>query len=165
MKSMTKWTALLLALMLLATACGREQEPAVEDNGPSVNYEDYVKPVTDRKVAECITADEVSAAVGVPMSVAGSVSDDTVNYQSADALYMVTVAMEFSTYEQIEAVAVDPTAGWTRQENVAEVAFWSEDSSELIAYYEGYGISVYFSRPNRSAMLAVLRAVLEDLDQ
>lgn len=161
---MKKWSIvllLILSLTLLVTACGKGSDQG--DTDPAINYEDYVKPVTDRKAADCITAGQVSTALGVPMTAAGDTADDMVNFQSEDGLYMVTVSLQLSSYEAIEAIAMDPNGGWTRQEGVAEGAFFSGDGGELIAYYDGYGISVYFSQPNRDAMLYVLDAVMENL--
>ena len=57
MKKASKRLWICLALTLLLTACGEPAAPpAAEDEGPTVNYEDYVQSVTDRKITDLISA-------------------------------------------------------------------------------------------------------------
>ena len=53
MNKASKRLWICLALTLLLTACGETAAPpAAEDEGPTVNYEDYIQSVTDRKITD-----------------------------------------------------------------------------------------------------------------
>ena len=71
---MKKILALLLAMLMLMmglAACGETADAPdtpEEDPGPSINYEDYVKPVVDRRVEDLITPEELSAIMTVDVT-------------------------------------------------------------------------------------------------
>ena len=163
MKRIAKWTALLLALALLTTACGGEQ-PADEDNGPTINYNDYVKPVTDRKIGDLITLDEVSAALGYSVAQTGSYTDSTVSYQSEDGLHMITLTLENMTRGDFDNITSDPAVVWMLQEGLGEVAYWDTPHTELIAYQNGYAVSMSVYNIADAAMLQIMETILTRLN-
>lgn len=162
MKKFRTVCLVIVALMLLVTACGGQ---SAENTDPDVNYNDYVKPITDRKITDCITARQVSDAVGVPMSIVGDLkdADATATYQSGDAYYMVTLSIKNSSYDEVKAIATDPNGGWVRTEGIGEVAFWSGDHTELIACADGYAVSVSAVNLDTAVMQTIMNTVLNSL--
>lgn len=147
MMKTAKIAALLLAALLLLTACGAESTEdkggtttTTADTGPSINYEDYIDPVVDRSVADLITAEELSTLMSVEV-IPVITTDSVATYQSEGGYYMVTVALENKTRAAFDTMVAD--AGYeTARFGVGEVAYWSADRMELIAYQNGYAVSV-----------------------
>ena len=147
MMKTAKIAALLLAALLLLTGCGGGDSSdkggtttTTADTGPSINYEDYIDPVVDRSVADLITAEELSALMSVEVTPVIT-TDSVVTYQSEGGYYMVTVALENKTRAAFDAMVAD--AGYeTALPGVGEAAYWSADQMELIAYQDGYAVSV-----------------------
>ena len=164
MKRMTKWVALLLALMLLATACGGEQQPAEEDNTPNIDYNDYIKPVTDRKIGDLIALSEVSDALGYAVTQTGSNTDSTVSFQSEDGRHMITLTLENRTQSEFDAIISAPSAVWTPQEGISETVYWNQPHTELIAYRNGYAVSMSVYNIADAAMLQMMGMILDRLN-
>ena len=165
MNRMMKLLSLLAAMLLLLTACGGGDTSdkggtttTTEDTGPSINYEDYIDPVVDRSVADLITAEELSALMSVDVT-AVITTDAMVTYQSENGYYMVTLSLENKTRDEFDALVADVTQ-WIPVTDIGEAARWSVDQLELIAYKNGYAVSVsgYHVIPGciESIMLRVL---------
>lgn len=163
MKLLWKWFSLLLALTLMLTACGGETPPADEDDGPDVNYEDYVQSVVDRKITDCITQAQVEAQLGYAVNVVGSLNDSTVSYQSEDGRHTLTLTMENMTRGQFDAITTDTSVVWTFQEGLGETAYWDTPHTELIAYQDGYGVSMSVYNIADAAMVGIMEIVLNNL--
>ncbi len=165
MKKIRFILALVLAMTLLVTACGGDVTPPAEqgeDTGPSINYEDYITPVVDRKVSDLITAEELSAIMQVEVT-PNIVTDASVTYLSSNGHYMVTISMENRTRDEFDAMVADTTL-WTPQSGVGEVAYWGVDQSELVAYQGGYALSVYGVHVIPGCLQSIMLQTLKGLE-
>lgn len=161
---------IMLAAALLLTACGDEggsshkggtTTTTTEDAGPSINYEDYIDPVVDRSVADLITAEELSTLMSVDVT-AVITTDSVVTYQSENGFYMVTLALENKTRDEFDAMVVDTTV-WTPATGVGEAAYWGADQLELVAYQDGYAISVSGYHVIPGCMESIMLRLLNNL--
>ena len=167
MKKMTKWLWLVLALVLLLTACsddtGRDRDrDDGEDTGPSINYEDFIDPVVDRKVSDCITTAELAALMQVEEVSLVLDTDAEASYQSADGYYMVTLGLANMTRAEFDTMVSDATV-WTAQDGLGEAAYWGVDQTELVAYQDGYAVSVSGYHVYYGCLQSIMERVLENL--
>lgn len=168
MKKMIKLLSLMLAATLLFAACGgTAPEPSGdknkdEDTGPSINYEDYIDPVVDRKVADLITAEELSDLMDVEVALTQS-TDSEVYYQSENGYYIVRLLLENQTREEFDALVAD-TAVWTPLEGVGEAAYWTADQTELVAYQNGYAVSVWGDHVYYGCLQMIMERLLDRLE-
>ena len=169
MKKTVKILLVLLAMMLVLTACGETGHPSdgkgttstTEDPGPSINYEDYIDPVVDRNVAELITAEELSTLMSVEVAPIIT-TDSVVTYQSENGYYMVTLALENQTRAEFDAiVAGNPV--WTPQSGLGEAAYWGAEQTELIAYQDGYAVSVSGYHVIPGCLQSIMQRLLKNL--
>ena len=169
MKKMMKLTALLLAMLLLLTACGGtdthkdSDKDKDEDTGPSINYEDYIDPVVDRRVADLISAESLSALMGVEVTLTNS-TDSVATYQSENGYYMVTLALENHTRKEFDQMVEDVTI-WTALEGVGEAAYWGLEQAELVAYQSGYAVSVSGYHVIPGCLESIMLRLLDGLQQ
>lgn len=168
---MKKLPALLLALLLLATcatACGEQVDPPVvneedDDPAPSINYEDYIKPVVDRKVSDCITEAELSAMMDVEVKLMIDTAS-AATYQSDNGYYMVTLALESRTRDEFDTMVAD-TAIWTPHAGVGEVAYWGVGQTEIVAYQSGYAVSVSGNNVYYGCLETIMKRLVDSLKQ
>lgn len=166
---MKKLPALLLALLLLATcatACGEQADPPVvneEDPAPSINYEDYIKPVVDRKVSDCITEAELSAMMDVEVKLMIDTAS-AATYQSDNGYYMVTLALESRTRDEFDTMVAD-AAIWTPHAGVGEVAYWGVGQTEIVAYQSGYAVSVSGNNVYYGCLETIMKRLVDSLKQ
>lgn len=168
---MKKLLALLLALLLLATcatACGEKADPPVvneeeDEPAPSINYEDYIKPVVDRKVSDCITEAELSDMMDVEVKLVID-TDSAATYQSDNGYYMVTLALESRTRDEFDAMVADTTL-WTRHVGVGEVAYWGVGQTEMVAYQSGYAVSVSGYNVYYGCLETIMKRLVDSLKQ
>ena len=167
---MKKLLALLLALLLVATfatACGEETPPPVveeeDDTTPSINYEDYVKPVVDRKVSDCITEAELSDMMDVEVKLVID-TDSAATYQSDNGYYMVTLALENQSRAEFDRMVEDTTI-WTPHAGVGEVAYWGLDQTEMVAYQSGYAVSVSGYHVYYGCLETIMKHLVDGLKQ
>ena len=167
---MKKIPALLLALLLLATcatACGEQADPPVvneeDDPAPSINYEDYIKPVVDRKVSDCITEAELSDMMAVEVKLVID-TDSAATYQSDDGYYMVTLALENQSRDEFDAMVADTTI-WTPHAGVGEVAYWGVGQTEMVAYQSGYAVSVSGNNVYYGCLETIMKRLVDSLKQ
>ena len=168
MNRMIKMLSLLTAMLLLLTACGGGTSSdkggtttTTEDTGPSINYEDYIDPVVDRSVADLITAEELSALMSVDVT-AVITTDAMVTYQSENGYYMVTLSLENKTRDEFDTLVSDTTL-WIPVTGIGEVARWSTDQAELIAYKNGYAVSVSGYHVIPGCMESIMLRLLNNL--
>lgn len=168
MKKVMKRLLPILAAVLLLTACGDTDTDSKKDNNdeddtvPDINYEDYIDPVVDRKVADCITAQELSAIMGVEGMTPAVVSDSVITYQSENGHYMVTLALENRTRAEFDTMVSDTTV-WTAQAGLGEAAYWSATQTELVAYVNGYAVSVSGYHVIPGCLQTIMERVLTSL--
>ena len=161
MNKASKRLWICLALTLLLTACGEPAAPpAAEDEGPTVNYEDYIQSVTDRKITDLISAAEASNILGYAVNVMGSASDSTVSFQSEDGRHTITLTLENMTRSDFDVIASNPGVNWTPQEGLGEAAYWDGPHTELIAYQNGYAVSMSVYNIADAAMVSIVETVL-----
>jgi hypothetical protein len=169
MKKITNILLMLLAMTLVLTACGeaggdsdkKGTTTTTEDAGPNINYEDYIDPVVDRKVGDYITAAELSTLMSVEVSPIIT-TDSVVTYQSENGYYMVTLALENKTRAEFDAmIAENPV--WTSQSGLGEVAYWGVDQTELIAYQDGYAVSVSGYHVIPGCIQSIMQRLLKNL--
>lgn len=165
---MKKWlplAALLLAMMLLVTACGADKDVHKKPEKDDIDYQDFITPVVDRKVTDCITEAQISSLVGVPMQFAGSEGDAVANYQSEDASMMITLMLENKNRAEFETIVTESEVMWVMQEGLGEAAYWSEDRTELIAYADGYAASVSAYGVEEMVMYHIMQQLMNGLQQ
>ena len=142
MKPIVKMLSLLLALLLLLTACGKEEpQKEVEEEVPQIDYNDFITSVVDRAVADCITEEEMSTILGYPMHLSGTGGDSEARYASESGTSHLTLTLENMEEKDFEAMVADE-AMWSPQYNLSVTAYWNVDQSEMIAYCNGYAVSV-----------------------
>ena len=165
---MTKWLWLVLAAVLLLSACGeadtdrKKDADDGDDTAPSINYEDFIDPVVDRKVSDCITAEELSALMQVEGMTLILDTDSEATYQSPDGYYMVTLGLENQTRAAFDTLVSDPSV-WTVQDGLGEAAYWGVDQTELVAYQNGYAVSVSGYHVYYGCLQSIMERVLENL--
>lgn len=168
MHKTVKLLPLLLALSLLLAACGggagdshSDTTTTTEDAGPDINYEDYIDPVVDRKVGDLITAEELSTLMSVEVT-AVITTDSVVTYQSENGYYMVTLALENKTRAEFDTmIAENPV--WTPQSGLGEAAYWGAEQAELIAYQDGYAVSVSGYHVIPGCLQSIMQRLLKNL--
>ena len=167
---MKKLLALLLAILMLAmvaTACGDNAAPPAteeeEEPTPSINYEDYVKPVVDRKVSDCITEVELSDMMAVEVKLVID-TDSAATYQSDNGYYMVTLALENQSRAEFDRMVEDTTI-WTPHAGVGEVAYWGVDQTEMVAYQSGYAISVSGYHVYSGCLETIMKHLVDNIQQ
>lgn len=158
----------LLALTMLFTACGAPAEsPATpeEDPGPSINYEDYIRPVVDRRVGDLIPVDELSTIMSVEVApIDAATTDSVITYQSENGYYTVTMVLEKRTRDEFDALVADATV-WTSLPGVGEAAYWGVDQIELVAYQNGYALSVSGDHVIPGCLQSIMLRALQGLEE
>lgn len=159
-----------LAAMLLLTACGnesgsdRKNKHTTTTTGATVNYEDYVTPVVDRKIKDCITVDEINGLlVNYTVSESGYATDSRVSYTSEDGLHTIMLTLENMTRGDFDAIAANPAVGWIALPEVGEAVYWNSNQTELIAYENGYAFSMSVQNITNAAMIGITEIVLQNL--
>ena len=168
---MKKITALLLSVLLLLclAACGdADTTPAgdtgkEEDSDPDINYEDYIDPVVDRRVADLITAEELSELMDVEVALTQS-TDSEAYYQSENGYYIVRLLLENQTREAFDAMVADTTL-WTPLYGVGEAAYWTVNQTELVAYQNGYAVSVWGDHVYYGCLQMIMQHLLNNLQE
>ena len=168
MKQFYRVFAALLAMVWLCTACGNDVDtpvPEEETSGPSINYEDYVKPVVDRRVGDLITAEELSTIMSVEvLPVDTATTDDAITFQSENGYYMVTLALENRTRDEFDRMVSDTTV-WTPLDGVGEVAYWGAEQAELVAFQSGYAVSVSGDHVIPGCLETIMKHLVDALQQ
>ena len=158
----------LLALTMLLTACGAPAETPVapeEDPGPSINYEDYIKPVVDRRVSDLMTAEDLSAIMSVEVAAVPTATfDSSITYQSENGYFTVTLMMEKRTRDEFDALVADTTL-WTPLSGVGEAACWGPGQIELVAYQNGYALSVSGDHVIPGCLQSIMLRALQGLEE
>lgn len=159
---------LLLALTMLFTACGAPAEsPATpeEDSGPSINYEDYIQPVVDRRVGDLIPVEELSTIMSVEVApIDAATTDSVITYQSENGYYTVTMVLEKRTRDEFDALVADTTV-WTALPGVGEAAYWGVDQIELVAYQNGYALSVSGDHVIPGCLQSIMLRALQSIEE
>ena len=166
MEAMIRVCAVGLAAVLLLSGCGKGSgssgKSTQELSGVDMDYEDFVdRP--DRDIAQCITEQEISSAMGVIMTLKPYATKEKANYESEDASYVLTLVLQNSQRDTFNNMAADP-AVWTPQVELGEAAFWNADQTELIAYQNGYAVSMTLNQPNTVAMRHMMEIILSNLE-
>lgn len=174
MKTSYRIGVALLAAVLLLTGCGKagngsdSKKDSNKTTGATVNYEDYVTPVVDRKIKDCISVDEINELLGslmlsYTMSEYGYATDSKVSYESEDGTRTITLTLENMTREDFDAIAANPDVGWIALDDLGEAAYWNRNQTELIAYENGYALSMAVQNIANAAMIGMTEIILEDL--
>lgn len=170
MKKISRVFAVCLAAVLLLSGCGKDSGKSkgkhtdkVEEelSGVDMNYEDLVdRP--DRNIADCIQEKDISTIMGVTMRLMPNHTAEKANYESEDASYLLTLVLRNMSLEEFNTMAADP-AMWKMQVDLGEAAYWNTDQTELIAYQNGYAVSIALNRTNTDAMRRMMEIVLSNL--
>lgn len=168
MKYFHRMFLVLLALTMLLTACGTPAEtPATpeEDAGPSINYEDYIRPVVDRRVGDLIPVEELSTIMSVEVApIDAATTDSVITYQSENGYYTVTMVLEKRTRDEFDALVADTTV-WTPLSGVGEAAYWGADQIELVAYQNGYALSVSGDHVIPGCLQSIMLRALQSIEE
>lgn len=156
-----KWIAVLLsALMLLSlTACGGK---GGEELAPS-DYLPDITPPLDVAITDCLSADEASTVIGVPMTASDPYEDGTwVIYSSEDGLRSISVSMENATIGVYDAMIAELSGG-EAQTTLGHRAYWYSLSGEMINFCEGYSIAVSVNDPTVASTRGLCEAVMKTI--
>ena len=176
MNKISRIGAIVLAAVLLLTACGKGDKSDKKDQqtatttGAVINYEDYITPVVDRKITDCITVEQINGllieyAYSYRMSLQDGYTDSVAMYQSEDGLHTITLTLENMTAESFEAIATNPVVGWIALPEVGEKVYWNSNQTELIAYENGYAFSMAVQNMPNAVMVGMAEIVLENLGE
>ena len=175
MKNVYRMVAVALAAVLLLSGCGEKHSGSKgkdKDRTPevSINYENYTTQAVDRKLADCIETWQVAEALGCEETDLEVIvpKDSMVDYfvigdteNPPENPVHLQLLMENKTRSEFDAITSDGTMH--PQENIGEVAFWSNDWSQLMAYKNGYAVSVYLSKNDTMTMMNVMEMILDNL--
>lgn len=170
MKKWMKFLPLVLAVLLLVTACGDRSDKKDTDDkdaGSDFDYNELIDEVTDRKVTDCITEDALGAALGFPVEYGGSHDAGEAWYQSEDATSVITLLLKKQSREEFDEMIAQSMATWLVADCEAQVAYWSEDRSQLVAYEDGYAVSVGVSASEdlSDGMLRIVEILLTNVQK
>ena len=165
----------LLAAVVLLTACGKKGGSSKDSDkkggttGASINYEDYITPVVDRKITDCISVEQINRLFDellLPYDMIENPyhNDSTVNYYSEDGR-TITLTLENMTREYFDTNVVSVYSDLIALENLGEVAYWNGDQTELIAYQNGYAFSMSVQNIANAAMIGMTEIVMESLSE
>ena len=170
MKNVYRIIIVALAAVLLLTACGKEDKTDQQDNGTSttgatIHYEDYITPVVDRKITDCIDVEQINALLATyTVNEAGYTTDSRVFYTSEDGLHTIMLTLENMTAEDFDAIATNPDVVWIALPEVGEMVYWNSNQTELIAYKNGYALSMSVQNIANSAMTGMAEIILQNLN-
>ncbi len=157
-----------LSAVLLLTACGKSGGGSKGDKGntttgATINYEDYITPVVDRRISDCVDEEQMIALLGYEVRILGTYTDSTISYESEDSLHTITLTLENMTREEFDAIASNPVVGWIQLSDLGEAACWNGGQTELIAYENGYAFSMSVQRIANAAMIGITEMILQNL--
>lgn len=163
-----------LAAVLLLAACGKGDKDNKKDQqtatttGAVINYEDYITPVVDRKVVDCISADQINGLLeeygySYRIALQDGYTDSMAMYRSEDGLHTITLSLENMTAEAFETIATNPVVGWIALPEVGENVYWNSNQTELITYQNGYAFSMAVQNMPNAVMVGMAEIVLENL--
>ena len=163
-----------LAVVVLLTACGKGDKNDKKDQqtatttGAVINYEDYITPVVDRKVVDCISADQINGLLeeygySYRIALQDGYTDSMAMYRSEDGLHTITLSLENMARESFDAIAANPALGWVALTELGEAVYWNGDQSELIAYQNGYAFSMAVQNMPNAVMVDMAEIVLDRL--
>lgn len=164
----------MLAAVLLLTACGKKGGSSKDSDkkggttGASINYEDYITPVVDRKITDCISVEQINGLLSdygysYRMNQQDGYTDSVAMYQSEDGVHTITLTLENMARDSFDAIATDPTIGWIALTELGEAVYWNGDQTELIAYQNGYAFSMSVWNMPNAVMLGMAELVLQKL--
>lgn len=155
MKNIYKVLPVFLAVALLLCSCGTNAE---ED----YNYEDLIEAPVDISVTDCITEQQVSDVMGTTMVLLGTFEDGTqVIYTSEDSLCQVNVNLKNQTRESFDAHIASLGDSVEMVTSVGEVAYWCEETGELLVYHNGYFLGVAVWREDTTEVGSYVSQIAE----
>ena len=162
--------AAALAAAVLLSGCGGKDKKSSspKKTNATVNYEDYITPVVDRKVVDCISADQINGLLeeygySYRIALQDGYTDSMAMYRSEDGLHTITLSLENMTAEAFETIATNPVVGWIALPEVGENVYWNSNQTELITYQNGYAFSMAVQNMPNAVMVGMAEIVLENL--
>ena len=176
MHKLSRIGAVALAAVLLLTACGQGDKDNKKDaqtattTGAVINYEDYITPVVDRGIIDCISADQINGLLegygySYRIALQDGYTDSMAMYQSEDGLHTITLSLENMARESFDAIAANPALGWIALTELGEAVYWNGDQTELIAYQNGYAFSMAVQNMPNAVMVDMAEIVLDNLGE
>lgn len=142
MKRICKMT--LLCVLCATLLCGCHwfvSKPA--DESVDVDYSQLVTAPVDVALADCISEQQVTTVIGVPMTLLGVYEEGTqAVFMSEDAACQVNINLMNQTRAVFDATITGNEAPVTVQEGLGETAYWFEETGELVVYAGGYSLGV-----------------------
>lgn len=176
MHKLSRIGAVTLAAALLLTACGKGDKDNKKDaqtattTGAVINYEDYITPVVDRGIIDCISADQINGLLegygySYRIALQDGYTDSMAMYRSEDGLHTITLSLENMARESFDAIATDPALGWIALTELGDAVYWNGDQSELIAYQNGYAFSMAVQNMPNAVMVGMAEIILDNLGE
>ena len=176
MHKLSRIGAVALAATLLLTACGKGDKDNKKDaqtattTGAVINYEDYITPVVDRGIIDCISADQINGLLegygySYRIALQDGYTDSMAMYRSEDGLHTITLSLENMARESFDAIATNPALGWIALTELGDAVYWNGDQSELIAYQNGYAFSMAVQNMPNAVMVGMAEIVLDNLGE
>lgn len=132
------------ALLVLTTGCGQEQTDPAPDEVPYVT----VPPVIDVDVSQLLTTEEVASALGVE-SVSVQMYEEGLwaHYATEDGLTTADIHIDKCERSMFDLI-LSQYANLQEAPNLGDVAQWSPETKELLAYGRGYSMVVVSDIPS-----------------
>lgn len=154
MKNIHKMIAVFLVVLLVLCGCGEKEV--------DLDYESLVVAPVDVSVTDCITEDQVTTVIGVPMTLLGVYEDGTQTiYTSEDGTCQVNVNLKNQTRELFNSEIDALGDAVTMVTSVGEVAYWCNTTGELLVYYNGYSLGVAVSIAGESEVDPYISQIAE----
>lgn len=135
MKNVYKWLAASVAAMLLLGGCG--------DAEPELDYESLVVAPVDVAITDCITQEQVSTIIGMPVTLLGVYEDGTqAIYMSEDGAYQANINLKNESRAVFDSNIAALGDGAEMVTSYGEVAYWCSATGELVLYQNGYALGV-----------------------
>ncbi len=156
--------AALLATLLLLTACGCDKAPA----DPTVSIPDVseylppVEPPVDIDIMTIITAEQIEAIIGTPMTAIGPLESGTwVMYESDNQKKQVSIYME-QLNDAVYDARIAEITGKKEIKDLGEQAYW-HPTSGVLCRYKGYYIAVAVTDPSNKNTQKTAEIIVEKI--
>ncbi len=155
MKRVYRIFPVLLAALLVFTACKSEPEPSSSED---FSLPDITEPTfVSLDIATLLTAEEVSEVVGETVSgpEVYHVDASMIRFTTEDEGHHIDVMVAAATRAEFDEMKQGYT-DLTEAPNLGEIGYWSAETSTLVVYREPYMLGIVVGFPGKSDEQLVL---------